>query len=112
MFSTTIVVEREELVKNRKVQHLVYFISGVLRDSKTRYFHIMKLAYTLLITYRKLLHYFQAHQIEVHTLSTLGEVLNNKEATEKTATSGLYAKSTIAAHDLCASSPPPLPRGP
>jgi hypothetical protein len=31
----------------------------------------------------KLSHYFQAHQIEVHTSSTLGEILNNREATRK-----------------------------
>jgi hypothetical protein len=31
----------------------------------------------------KLSHYFQAHQIGVHMSSTLGEILNNKEATEK-----------------------------
>jgi hypothetical protein len=33
----------------------------------------------------KVSHYFQAHQIEVHTSSTLGEILNNMEATEKIA---------------------------
>jgi hypothetical protein len=43
----------------------------------------MKLSYALLITSRKLSHYFQAHQIEVHTSLTLGEILNNKEATRK-----------------------------
>jgi hypothetical protein len=43
----------------------------------------MKLAYALVITYRKLSHYFQVHQIEVHTSSTLGEILNNREATGK-----------------------------
>jgi hypothetical protein len=32
---------------------------------------------------RKLSHYFQAHQIEVHTSSTLGEILNNRDATGK-----------------------------
>jgi hypothetical protein len=45
----------------------------------------MKLAYTLLITSRKLSYYFQVHQIEVHTSSTLGEILNNKNATRKIA---------------------------
>jgi hypothetical protein len=45
----------------------------------------MKLAYALLITSRKLSHYFQTHQIEVHTSSTLDEVLNNMEATRKIA---------------------------
>jgi hypothetical protein len=43
----------------------------------------MKLAYALLITSRKVSHYFQAHQIEVHTSSTLGEILNNREAIGK-----------------------------
>jgi hypothetical protein len=45
----------------------------------------MKLAYALLITTRKLSHYFQTHQIEVQTSSTLGEILNNREAINKIA---------------------------
>jgi hypothetical protein len=45
----------------------------------------MKLAYALLITSRKLSHYFQAHHIEVHTLSTLEEILNKKEVIGKIA---------------------------
>jgi hypothetical protein len=43
----------------------------------------MKLTYALLITAHKLSYYFQAHQIEVHTSSTLDEILNNREATGK-----------------------------
>jgi hypothetical protein len=70
---------------NCRIQYPVYFISEVLSNSKTRYFHIMKLAYALLITSHKLSHYFQVHQIEVHTSSTLGEILNNSEATGKVA---------------------------
>jgi hypothetical protein len=70
---------------NCKIQYPVYFVSEVLSDSKTQYFHIMKLAYALLITARKLFHYFQVHQIEVHTSSTLGEILNNRETTGKIA---------------------------
>jgi hypothetical protein len=34
---------------------------------------------------RKLSHYFQVHQIEVYTSSTLDEILNNREATRKIA---------------------------
>jgi hypothetical protein len=81
--STAIVVERGESNTNHKIQYPVYFISEVLSDSKTRYFHIMKLAYALLIMSCKLSHYFHAHQIEVHTSLTLGEILNNREATRK-----------------------------
>jgi hypothetical protein len=43
----------------------------------------MKLAYALLITSHKVSHYFQAHQIEVQTSSTLAEILNNREAIGK-----------------------------
>jgi hypothetical protein len=39
----------------------------------------------LLITSRKLSHYLQVHLIEVHTSSTLSEILNNNEATGKIA---------------------------
>jgi ribonuclease HI len=45
----------------------------------------MKLAYTLLITSCKLSRYFLVHQIEVHTSSILGEILNHREATGKIA---------------------------
>jgi hypothetical protein len=54
MVSTAIVVEWGESDPNRKIQNLVYFISEVLSDSKTRYFHIMKLAYALLLMSHKL----------------------------------------------------------
>jgi hypothetical protein len=63
----------------------VYFVSEVLSNSKSQYFHIMKLAYGLLIIARKISHYIQFHQIKVHTSSTLGEILNNREATGKIA---------------------------
>jgi hypothetical protein len=83
--STAIVVERGVSDTNSKIRYPIYFISDVLSDSKTRYFHIMKLTYALQITSRKLSHYFQVHQIEVHTSSTLDEILNNRETTEKIA---------------------------
>jgi hypothetical protein len=83
--STAIVVKRGESDTNRNIQYLVYFNSEMLNDSKTRYFHIMKLGYALLITSRKLSHYFKLHQIEVHISWTLGEILNSREAIGKIA---------------------------
>jgi hypothetical protein len=53
-----IVVEWWESGTNHKIQYPMYFISKVLNDSKTQYFHIMKLAYTLLIKSSMLSHYF------------------------------------------------------
>jgi hypothetical protein len=40
------------------IQHLVYYISEVLHDAKTRYLEVYKLLYTVLIASRKLCHYF------------------------------------------------------
>jgi hypothetical protein len=56
--SISIVVEGGESDINRKIQYPVYFVSEVLSDSKSWYFHIMKLVYALLIIAHKLSHYF------------------------------------------------------
>src|SRR6266498_2043496 len=60
---TAIVIERQEEGHIQKVQHLVYFVSEVLSESKIRYIHVQKILYTVLIISRKLVHYFQAHPI-------------------------------------------------
>ena len=78
--STAIVVEREEAGHAYKVQRLVYFISKVLNESKTRYPQVQKLLYIILITSRKLYHYFEYYKIVVVTEFPLGDILRYKEA--------------------------------
>jgi hypothetical protein len=53
----------------------VYFISKVLSDSKTRYSQMQKLVYAILMTKRKLRHYFDVHPITVVSKYPLGEVI-------------------------------------
>jgi len=78
--STVLVVERDEPDHVYKVQRPVYFISDVLNESKTRYPQIQKLIYTILITSRKLKHYFDGHRVLVTTCFPLGDILLNEYA--------------------------------
>ena len=78
VISTTIVVEREEEGRVYKVQRPIYYISEVLSESKIRYPHVQKLLYALLITSRKLRHYFESHKITVVTDFPLGDILHIK----------------------------------
>ena len=83
--SASLVVERKEEGHAFKVQCPVYFISEVLSDSKIRYSQIHKLLYAVLITKRKLSHYFESHIMTVVTSFPLGEVIHSQDATGRTA---------------------------
>jgi hypothetical protein len=83
--SASLVVEQEEPGRSQKVQRPVYFISKVLSDSKTRYSQLQKLVYAILMTKRKLWHYFDTHPITVVSKYPLGEVIQNPEAKESIA---------------------------
>jgi hypothetical protein len=75
--SAALVVEQEEEGHALKVQCPVYFISEVLSDFKTRYPQIQKLMYAVLITKRKLRHYFRSHPVIVISSFPLVEVIQN-----------------------------------
>jgi hypothetical protein len=79
--STAIIVERQEDGHAYPVQRPVYFVSKVLSESKARYQLVQKLLYAVLITSRKLRHYFQEYSISVVTDYPLGDILRNQDAT-------------------------------
>jgi ribonuclease HI len=73
--SAAIVVERREEGHALLIQRPVYFISEVLSKSKIRYPQIQKLLYTVILTRRKLRHYFESHPVTVVSSFPLGEIM-------------------------------------
>jgi ribonuclease HI len=94
--SIAVVVERVEEGHTYPVQHPVYFISEVLGPSKKKYPQVQKLLYAVLLTARKLRHYFDDHKAIVVTGFPIGDILHNKEAI------GRIAKwaCELGAHDI------------
>ncbi|XP_072086991.1 uncharacterized protein [Arachis hypogaea] len=70
-------------------QHLVYFVSKILQNAELRYKPMEKLAYTLIVTARRLRHYFQSNPIVVRTSQPIRQVLLRPE------TSGRLTKWSI-----------------
>jgi ribonuclease HI len=61
----------------------VYFVSEVVLESKARYQLVQKLLYAVLITSRKLRHYFHEYSITVVTDYPLDDILRNYDATRR-----------------------------
>jgi ribonuclease HI len=83
--SAAIVVERREEGHALLVQRPVYFISEVLSETKIRYPQIQKLLYAVILTRRKLWHYFESHPVTVVSAFPLGEIIQCREASGRIA---------------------------
>jgi hypothetical protein len=83
--SAAIVVERREEGHALLIQRPVYFISEVLSETKIRYPQIQKLLYAVILTRRKLRHYFESHPVTVVSSFPLGEIILCREASGRIA---------------------------
>jgi ribonuclease HI len=83
--SAAVVVERQEEGHALLIQRLVYFISEVLSKTKIRYPQNQKLLYAVILTRRKLRHYFESHPVTVVSSFPLGEIIQCREASGRIA---------------------------
>ncbi|XP_072076539.1 uncharacterized protein [Arachis hypogaea] len=67
------------VIETGKTQQLVYFVSRVMQSTEQRYPKIEQLALTLVITARRLRHYFQIYTIIVRTNQPLRQILTKPE---------------------------------
>jgi ribonuclease HI len=83
--SAAVVVERQEEGHTLLVQRPVYFISEVLFETKIRYPQIQKLLYAVILTRRKLRHYFESHPVTMVSSFPLGEIIQSRDASGRIA---------------------------
>jgi hypothetical protein len=87
-FSGALVVEKE-IIKDGKIvkqQFPVYFVSMVLTGSKIYYSEMKKICYAVIMSARKLQHYFEAHTIKVLTNQLLHDILGNRDSSSRIST--------------------------
>jgi hypothetical protein len=75
------VQEKEEEGKIKQIP--VYFAFEALSGSKIFYSELEKIAYAVIMTARKLRHYFKGHKIRVITNQPLSDLFANKEASTR-----------------------------
>jgi hypothetical protein len=66
--------------KAAKQQFPVQFILEVLTGSKRFYSEMEKICYVVIMSARKLRHYFEAHRIKVLTNQPLNDIFDNRDS--------------------------------
>jgi hypothetical protein len=76
--SAALVQEKQE--EQTKKQVSIYFVFEVLIPSKRNYTELEKVLYAVLMTFRKLRHYFQSYHIIVPSSQPLKDIIRNRQA--------------------------------
>jgi hypothetical protein len=78
---SAVLVQEKEGGKLKQIP--VYFASEALSGSKIFYSELEKIAYEVIMTARKLRHYFEGHRIRVITNQPLNDLFANREASTR-----------------------------
>jgi hypothetical protein len=80
--SGALVQEREILKEDKTLSHQVpiYFIFEALFGSKKYYSEMEKICYAVVMSARKLRHYFKAHRVRVLTNQLLNDIFGNRDS--------------------------------
>jgi hypothetical protein len=79
-------VTEKEITQNGKIvkqQFSVYFILEVLTGSKRFYFEMEKFCYAVIMSVRKLQHYFETHAIKIPTSQPLNDIFRNRDSSRR-----------------------------
>ena len=85
IINTALVVERVDEGKVQSIQRPIYYLIMLLTKSQQRYPHYQKLVYAIIMTSRKVTHYFDEHPITILSSAPLVDILNNPGATRRVA---------------------------
>jgi hypothetical protein len=80
--SRAIIHERETMKEVQKLLHQVpiYFVSEALVGSKRYYSEMEKICYAVVMSARKLRHYFEAHRVRVLMNQPLNVIFGNRDS--------------------------------
>jgi hypothetical protein len=80
--SGALIQERERLKADKKLSHQVpiYLVSEALAGSKKYYSEMEKICYAVIMSARKLRHYFKAHGVSVLMSQPLNDIFGNHDS--------------------------------
>jgi ribonuclease HI len=101
--SGALVVEKEVAHKDKTVkrQFSVYFVLEVLTGSKKFYSEMEKICYTVIMSARKLQHYFKTHAVKVLTNQPLGDIFGNRDSFERIGKWALELSEHVVDFEKC-----------
>jgi hypothetical protein len=79
-------VVEKEIIGNGKIakqQFLVYFMSEVLTISKRFYYEVEKICYAVIMSVRKLRHFFEAHTLIIQIDQLLHDSFRNRDSSRR-----------------------------